>query len=77
MNGMQEVIQAIEEAIPGLDEERYAQLCQELFRIGVTSCDDLQYVKEDDLKLVTTAIQARKAISYWGRKTGMYAERNV
>lgn len=70
MAGMQQVREALEEAVPGLEEEKYVELYQELQRIGVATSEDLQYVREGDLKLLTT-IQARKAISYWGRKTCM------
>lgn len=73
---MDNIHQAIKVAIPNLDDEKCSELVRELNRIGVMTADELQYVSEEDLKILTI-IQARKAITCWGRKAGLFSIINI
>ena len=57
-----EIEQLIAHALPRLDLHRTAKFIDCLQRLGVTCCDDLSYLMEDDIVPTLSRIEARKLI---------------
>lgn len=60
---MDSIEKAMQTVLPQLDEAKLQTLVNELVtNIGVEGPDDLEFIKEDDIKHLLTPIQCRKII---------------
>ena len=57
--------QCIVEIIPSLSEDVLQQLLEKLEECGVSTCDDLRYVRESDISSVPRPIHVRRLLAEW------------